>query len=200
MDRENSWTQLGNQVEQKLVGEGHKSSARSPYPNNNYTIPVTSEPLAHGDYTVGWVYALPKEQTAVIAMLDRRHPDLPKPPNDHNAYTLRSIGKHNVVLAYLPKGRVSNNSSATVATRMISTFPSIKFGLMVGIGGGIPPKVRLGDVVVSTPTDEFPGVVQWDFGKAEQSSSFKRTGSLNNPPSGLNGVIKVQSNCSTNDA
>jgi nucleoside phosphorylase len=56
---------------------------------------------------------------------------------------------------------------------------------MVGIGGGIPPKVRLGDVVVSTPMDGFPGVVQWDFGKAEQGGSFKRTGSLNNPPSAL---------------
>ena len=185
VDRENSWTQLGNEVEQNLVGEGHKSSTRSPYPNNNCTAPMTSGPLAHGDYTVGWVCALPKEQTAAIAMLDRRHSDLPKPPNDHNAYTLGSIGKHNVVLACLPKGRVGNSSSATVATRMISTFPSIKFGLMVGIGGGIPPKVRLGDVVVSTPMDGFPGVVQWDFGKAEQGGSFKRTGSLNNPPSAL---------------
>ena len=185
VDRENSWTQLGNEVEQNLVSEGHKSSARSPYPNDDYTVPMTSELLAHGDYTVGWVCALPKEQTAAIAMLDRRHPDLTKSPNDHNAYTLGSIGKHNVGLACLPKGRVGNNSSATVATRMISTFPSIKFGLMVGIGGGIPPKVRLGDVVVSTPMDGFPGVVQWDFGKAEQGGSFKRTGSLNSPPSAL---------------
>jgi len=44
---------------------------------------------------------------------------------------------------------------------------------------------RLGDVVVSTPTDGFPGVVQWDFGKMEQGGSFKRTRSLNNPPSAL---------------
>jgi len=68
---------------------------------------------------------------------------------------------------------------------MISTFPSTKFGLMVGIGGGVPPKVRLGDIVVSTPTGEYPGVVQWDFGKAEQDGNFKRTGALNNPPSAL---------------
>ncbi|KAK4072353.1 hypothetical protein Trihar35433_4417 [Trichoderma harzianum] len=61
-------------------------------------------------------------------------------------------------------------------------FPSIKFGLMVGIGGGIAPKVRLGDVVVSVPTGRYPGVVQWDYGKAEKGGEFKQIGSLNNPP------------------
>jgi nucleoside phosphorylase len=147
--------------------------------------PMTSEALTHNDYTVGWICALPKEQTAATAMLDRIHGDLPKPQNDHNAYTLGSVGKHNVVVACLPKGKLGNNTSATVAAWMISTFPSIKFGLMVGIGGGIPPKVRLGDVVVSTPVDQFPGVVQWDIGKAGQGGTFERTGALNNPPSAL---------------
>ncbi|KAF3904787.1 hypothetical protein ABW20_dc0103184 [Dactylellina cionopaga] len=53
---------------------------------------------------------------------------------------------------------------------------------MVGIGGGVPKKVRLGDVVVSTPVGQFPGVVQWDLGKAKEGGSFERTGALNNPP------------------
>ncbi|KAJ6212730.1 nucleoside phosphorylase [Bipolaris maydis] len=139
----------------------------------------------HNDYTVGWVCALPKEQTAAKAMLDQIHPTLSKPPNDQNSYTLGSINKHNIVIACLPKGKYGNNSAATVATRMVSTFPFIKVGLMVGIGGGIPPKVRLGDVVISTPTDQYPGVVQWDIGKAEKGTNFKRTGALNNPPSAL---------------
>jgi nucleoside phosphorylase len=56
---------------------------------------------------------------------------------------------------------------------------------MVGIGGGVPKSVRLGDVVVSTPTDGFGGVVQWDFGKTEQGGIFKRTGALNRPPTEL---------------
>lgn len=146
---------------------------------------MSSAEFSHGDYTVGWVCALPKEQTAAIAMLDRSHPDLPKPPTDHNTYTLGTVGNHNVVIACLPKGKYGTNSAATVATRMLDTFPSIKFGLMVGIGGGIPPKVRLGDVVVGTPTDQYPGVVQWDFGKAEKGGHFRRTGALNNPPSAL---------------
>jgi hypothetical protein len=46
----------------------------------------------HDDYTVGCVCALPIEQTAVTAMLDQRHADLPKPPNDSNTYTLGSVG------------------------------------------------------------------------------------------------------------
>ncbi|KAH6970509.1 ankyrin repeat-containing domain protein [Ilyonectria sp. MPI-CAGE-AT-0026] len=144
-----------------------------------------STELTHSDFTVGWVCALPKEQTAATAMLNHRHADLPKPPNDSNTYTLGSVGKHNVVIACLPKGKIGTCSAATVATQMVRTFPSIKIGLMVGIGGGIPPKVRLGDVVVSTPVGQFPGVVQWDFGKAKEGGNFERTGSLNNPPTSL---------------
>lgn len=141
--------------------------------------------LTYNDYTVGWVCALPKEQTAATAMLDQIHSDLPKPSNDYNIYTLGSIGKHNIVIACLPKGKVGTNPAVAVVTLMVSTFPSIKVGLMVGIGGGIPPRVRLGDVVVSTPVDQYPGVVQWDFGKTEKGGKFKRTGALNNPPSAL---------------
>ncbi|RYP09549.1 hypothetical protein DL764_001234 [Monosporascus ibericus] len=143
---------------------------------------MATEPRTHNDYTVGWVCALPKERTAAIAMLDQRHADLSKPPNDHNTYALGSIGNYNIVIACLPKGKIGTTPAATVAIQMINTFPSIKFGLMVGIGRGIPPKVRLGDVVVSVPVDEYPGVVQWDLGKAEQDDKFKRTGALNNPP------------------
>jgi nucleoside phosphorylase len=137
------------------------------------------------EYTVGWVCALPKEQTAATAMLDHTHPKITKPPNDTNSYTLGSIGKHNVVIACLPKGKIGNNAAATAATQMVRTFPSIKVGLMVGIGGGVPPKVRLGDVVISAPVAEFPGVVQWDLGKAETGGSFRRTGALDKPPNAL---------------
>jgi nucleoside phosphorylase len=148
-----------------------------------------STDLTHDDYMVGWVCALAKEQTAATVMLDQTHADLPKPPTDRNTYTLGSIGKHNIVIACLPKGNVGTNSAATVATQMIDTFPSIKFGLMVGIGGGIPPQVRLGDVVVSTPVDQYPGVVQWDYGKAEGRGRFRRTGALTPPPTALLTVL-----------
>lgn len=148
-------------------------------------IQTATEPRTHNEYTVGWVCALPKEQAAATAMLDQRHGVLPKPPTDHNTYTLGSIGNHNIVIACLPRGNLGTIPAATAATQMVRTFPSIKICLMVGIGGGIPPKVRLGDIVVSTPVDKFPGVVLWDFGKAKEGENFERTGALNNPPTSL---------------
>jgi nucleoside phosphorylase len=71
-----------------------------------------------------------------------------------------------------------------VATQMRATFKKIRFGLMVGIGGGVPSaeaNVRLGDVVVSQPHETFAGVVQYDMGKTT-ASGFKRTGALNSSP------------------
>jgi len=67
--------------------------------------------------------------------------------------------------------------------RMRATFKIISFGLMVGIGGGIPSAtadIRLRDVVVSQPDKTFGGVVQYDAGKAT-ASGFERIGSLNAP-------------------
>jgi nucleoside phosphorylase len=118
-------------------------------------------------------------------MLDKDHPDLPTPASDKNAYTLGSMAGHNIVIACLPKGQIGTNSAAVVAAQMLDTFPNIRIGLMVGIGGGIPSKVRLGDVVVSSPSGEYSGVVQWDFGKSTQigeRGKFERTGSLDTPP------------------
>ncbi|KAJ5957532.1 purine and uridine phosphorylase [Penicillium viridicatum] len=147
--------------------------------------------LTHENYTVGWVCALPKEIVAAKAMLDQVHPPLPQPPHDSNNYTLGRVGSHNVVIACLPLGELGNNSSASVASRLNSTFPGIKFGIMVGIGGGVPPSVRLGDVVVSAPSNGFGGVVQWDFGKTEQGTGFRRTGSLNSPPTILKTALST---------
>ncbi|CAN9209820.1 unnamed protein product [Alternaria alternata] len=78
---------------------------------------------------------------------------------------------------------------------MKSTFSSTRFGLMVGIGGGVPSEeadIRLGDVVVSKPHKTHGGVVQYDSGKATPSG-FERTGALNTPPTVLlNAVAKVR--------
>src|SRR2546423_6522935 len=106
------------------------------------------------DYTVGWVCALPVELAAAAGMLDEEHQDLPQDVNDTNLYTLGRIGEHNTVIACLPAGQTGNNSAAAVAVRMKLRFTSIRFGLMVGIGGGVPSgeaDVRLGDVEISRP-------------------------------------------------
>lgn len=60
---------------------------------------------------------------------------------------------------------------------------------MVGIGGGMPLKVRLGDIVVSAPVYGYPGVVQWDLGIAQQNNDFRRIGALDRPPGVLRSAI-----------
>lgn len=151
--------------------------------------------LRREDYTVGWVCALPVELAAAQEMLDEEHETLPRNPHDTNIYTCGRIGEHNVVIACLPKGQTGTNSAAAVASQMQSAFTNIRFGLMVGIGGGVPSEeadIRLGDVVVSNPHKTHGGVVQYDFGKAAPSG-FERTGSLNAPPIILlNAVAIVQ--------
>ena len=67
--------------------------------------------LVHNAYTIGWVCALPKEQTAATAMLDEEHEPLEKPRNDHDAYTLGSIYGHNIVIACLPNVRPASQRS-----------------------------------------------------------------------------------------
>ncbi|EHK51008.1 hypothetical protein TRIATDRAFT_54774 [Trichoderma atroviride IMI 206040] len=151
--------------------------------------------LTHQAYTIGWICALPIEGGAASFMLDEEHADLVNPGSDTNSYWLGAISGHNVAIACLPSGSYGNNSAATVAARMISTFPNIKVGLMVGIGGGIPSNVRLGDVVISQSKNGHNAVIQWDMGKTEEGGKFKRTGSLNNPPTAvMTALSKFQAN------
>jgi nucleoside phosphorylase len=159
-----------------------------------------SRRLQREEYTVGWVCALPVELAAAQEMLDEEHADLDRDDRDNhdeNLYSLGSVAGHNAVIVCLPAGRIGNNPAAAVATQMRVTFKGIRFGLMVGIGGGIPSAevdIRLGDVVVSQPNKTFGGVVQYDFGKATLSG-FERTGSLNSPPQILlAAVARVQAN------
>jgi nucleoside phosphorylase len=134
---------------------------------------------------VGWICALPTEMAAAQAMLDERHNPLQKDPYDHNTSILGRIGVHDVVLACLPAGVTGTISAARVATQMLFSFKSLRFGLVVGIGGGVPSEendIRLGDIVVSKPIGTSRGVIRYDFGKTIQEGQFMQTGSLNRPP------------------
>jgi nucleoside phosphorylase len=138
----------------------------------------------HEDYQIGIICALALEKAAVEAMLDEKHPKLERKGHDMNDYTLGRIGVHNIAIACLPAGLLGNGPAAIVAKDMEHSFP-IKFGLLVGIGGGVWSKIvdlRLGDIVVSQPEGTHGGVVQWDFGKMEKGGVFRRTGTLNKPP------------------
>ncbi|KAB5513458.1 nucleoside phosphorylase domain-containing protein [Coniochaeta sp. 2T2.1] len=153
--------------------------------------------LRREEYTVGWVCALETELAASQEMFDEEHQDLERDEHDSNLYSLGRIGDHNVVIVCLPSGSIGNNPAATVAMQLRATFRSLRFGLMVGVGGGVPgteADIRLGDVVVSSPRQSYPGVVQYDSGKATPSG-FERTGFLNSPPPVLLGAVAmVQAN------
>jgi nucleoside phosphorylase len=169
--------------------------------------------LSHSDYTVGWICALPETELVTAgAMLDEEHPVLQaSDPNDANSYLLGRIGDHNVVIACLPAEQTGKVSAATVAKDMVRSFPAIRVGLTVGIGGGAPyygpqiedtcdgsdaefesddsddsdtiQDIRLGDVVISLHSKSSEAVVQYDFGKSVQTQDFVRAGGhLNKPP------------------
>jgi nucleoside phosphorylase len=140
-------------------------------------------------YIVGWICAIATEYVAAQEFLDEEH-DGPTfvSSNDPNDYTLGRIGEHNVVIAVLPDGEYGTASAASVATNMLNSFPNVRIGLMVGIGGGVPGEkhdIRLGDVVVSAPRNGEGGVFQYDFGKSIQGESFQYTRFLNQPPTSL---------------
>jgi nucleoside phosphorylase len=149
-----------------------------------------SNPL---DYTVGWICALSIESVAAQLFLDEEH-NRPQYTSlhDNNDYTLGRIGEHNVVIAVLPNGEYGISSAASVARDMLHTFPNVRIGLLVGVGGGAPSQkhdIRLGDVVVSSPHNGNGGVFQYDFGITIQGQKFQETGFLNQPPTFLRTAV-----------
>ncbi|KAF9891521.1 hypothetical protein FE257_003988 [Aspergillus nanangensis] len=152
-----------------------------PTPQSTTVLPAKNA----GDYTVGWICALSTEYVAAQVFLDERHSIPDKHNHDNNDYTLGGIGRHLVVIAVLPEGRYGLSSATSVAKSMLHSFPNIRIGLMVGIGGGAPSSkhdIRLGDIVVSAPRGGHGGVFQYDFGKTIQDQTFCSTGGLNQPP------------------
>jgi nucleoside phosphorylase/tetratricopeptide (TPR) repeat protein len=114
---------------------------------------------------------------------------LDKEPGDPNAYSTGVIGRHNVVLSYMPGMGIAN--AAAVASNCRKSFPGIKLALVVGICGVVPFKLNkdeivLGDVIVSD------GIVQYDFGR-QLPDHFARKDtlldSLGRPNQEIRGVL-----------
>ncbi|KAF4466483.1 ankyrin repeat [Fusarium albosuccineum] len=168
---------------------------------------VEREPLTNDKYTVGWITALPHETVAAEATLDEWHGRKPlfQHPSDRNLYILGRIGDHNVAITSLPAGVIGTTSATTTAMHMLTSFPSIRIGLMVGIGAGVPKirrnrktnkdydvrDIRLGDVIVSQPSATHGGVKQYDLGKAIAGGDFQPSGFLNSPPRTLLNAVAV---------
>lgn len=151
---------------------------------------MAASPPALEKFQIGWICALPIEAAAAIQMLDEKYDILQEQDRaDTNTYTLGRIGNHYIVIACLPTGQYGTTSASGVALHMLRTFSrSLRIGLMVGIGGGMPSSnhdIRLGDIVVSHPDTSCGGVIQLDIGKISTNGRIQRTGSLNSPPKSL---------------
>lgn len=87
---------------------------------------------------------------------------------ESNVYTLGDIGPFRCVSTKLPVTALSGDyRSATIAagnttTRLLGIFQHVEYVFVVGTGGAVPhytdaqKHVRLGDIVVSTPTVDHP--------------------------------------------
>ncbi|OAA44086.1 WD domain protein [Beauveria brongniartii RCEF 3172] len=158
-------------------------------------------------YSIVWIAAIEIELTAATAMLDEEHEpptDFRKNESDVNKYIWGRVGKHNILIAFLPAGHSGQNNAATTIACFKSSLPHIKFGVLVGIAGAIPRTtvlagkvcidkkrdIRLGDVVIGHPGGTTPGVVQYDMGKMQQETGWERIGSVNLPPADLLSVVQ----------
>lgn len=144
-------------------------------------------------YTVGWICAVEKEYVAAQEFLDEDHPPLSyQNTNDNNIYKLGKIGRHNVVVACLSHCNNGLTSAANVARDMLQTFTNLRFGLMVGIGGGVPTfhDIRLGDIVVSSVDYANGAVFQYDFGRTTQDEAFQATRYHDAPPLLLQAAVQ----------
>ncbi|KAK7428277.1 hypothetical protein QQZ08_005174 [Neonectria magnoliae] len=126
-----------------------------------------TRPTTRLGFNIAIICALTIEADAVEALFDHYWdddgPPYDKAPGDPNAYSTGSIGRHNVVLAYMPgMGKVS---STAVAANCHTSFPNIKLALVVGVCGAVPfvpssdVEIVLGDVIMSS------GVIQYDLGR-----------------------------------
>ncbi|CVL13338.1 related to nucleoside phosphorylase [Fusarium proliferatum] len=191
------------------LGASSSESHASPIPSSsisraplslrksNTAPPSVRNIYSRNEYTVGILCALAVELKAVRALFDQRHQHLPSVIGDNNQYALGEMARHMVVATSLPAGEYGTNAAASAVSDMMRSFTSIQFCLLVGIAGGAPSEdndIRLGDVVVSLPTQTYPGVIQYDLGKENEGSEFEVTGVLQRPPRILtNAISKIRS-------
>ncbi|KAK6518255.1 hypothetical protein TWF506_005415 [Arthrobotrys conoides] len=145
--------------------------------------------LSHEAYTIGWTAILKSELEASRLLLDEEHELLPPEEKDVNNYILGRMGLHNIVIAF--PGPHTDTSAAELMENMLQTFKNIRFGLLVGVGGGAPSlpnleepsrDIRLGDVIVGDPNGDNGGLLQYDLDNWRVDGEFNIKSTLNKPP------------------
>ncbi|KAL5342023.1 nucleoside phosphorylase domain-containing protein [Aspergillus crustosus] len=144
-------------------------------------------------YTIGWVCAVRVEFVAAQQLLERKYGQ-PRTihPSDQNGYALGSISGHNVVIATLPQAEYGVPSAARVAANMVASFPNVRFGLMVGIGGGAPSRkfdIRLGDLVISMPGGSDHGALEYVLENTARGRTTRVVRKLDPPPMMLRNAV-----------
>ena len=105
------------------------------------------------------------ELEAMEGTLDEIQESLPS-SRDQNSCTLR----HNVAVTVMAE--IGNDQAPSVVTQLLNDFLSIRLGLLMEIGGGVPDDEREDDirregVVVSKPMSTFGSVIPYDMGKSQ---------------------------------
>ncbi|KAL4786510.1 purine and uridine phosphorylase [Aspergillus varians] len=134
-------------------------------------------PKNRNDFAIAIICALPLEADAVEALFDEHYDRLGKhygkQPNDANAYINGRIGKHDVVLCYMPE--MGKRSAAGVASSLKISYRGVRLALVVGICGGAPSppdyqEIFLGDVIISD------SVIEYDFGRQYPGGYLRKIG------------------------
>ncbi|KAL4737696.1 hypothetical protein BDV11DRAFT_171685 [Aspergillus similis] len=134
-------------------------------------------PRSRDDFAIAIICALPLEAEAVEALFDETYDRLEKSYSkqrgDANAYINGRLGKHDVVLCYMPG--MGKGSAAGVVSSLLVSYPGVRLALVVGICGGAPqpPKyeeIFLGDVIISD------SVIEYDFGRQYPGGFRRKTG------------------------
>nr|RBQ90727.1 hypothetical protein FVER53263_21099 [Fusarium verticillioides] len=167
-----------------------KTEVRRTLKNYPVLTCIISLPFCQPDFLIGWVCILQEEYSAALHVLNQDYgPDeeagFMRSENDPNAYRLGRIGPHYVVINRPRFGRSGQLPASQIVNGMKSTFPGMRFWLLVGIGGGAPSQkadIRLGDVVLGM------SVLPYKKGK-EKDNTFKITGKAKEPPVELLDVV-----------
>ncbi|KAF5613568.1 ankyrin repeat [Fusarium subglutinans] len=130
---------------------------------------------SRNDYIVGWVCALPLVATAAEAMLDSVHPDGPLDLDitDDIKFVFGRLNGYDIVLAYPSPTNQGNGSAVEIVEQVRLAFRSIRFILLIGLGGGVPhtkENISPGDVVVGRPEPGRSGLVLYEGGQVHWNS------------------------------
>ncbi|KAJ5765631.1 Pfs NACHT and ankyrin domain-containing protein [Penicillium odoratum] len=146
-----------------------------------------------GEFKVGWICATSVGAAVARIMLDEIFGFLDEQDStDINQYVLGRIDKHYVVIASVPDRNEPTSASIVVANMLRTFSSSLRIGLIVGVGGGIPSEksdIRLGDIVVGSPQENSSGVVQYQMKEVDERRELAQTGSLYSTPRPLLNAI-----------